>query len=67
MADMMRELKGKEIVSLNDHPEIRRVFADFQMESLDIEYQVGGADKPAVRRELIIYSWDRQAEPVGLF
>ena len=67
MAALMGQIKGKAIVSLNDHPEIRRGFGDFQMESLDINYQVGGADKLAARREVIIYSWDRTAEPAGLF
>ena len=67
MAEVMRQLKGKAIVSLNDHPEIRRIFAGFQMETLDINYQVGGGDKLAARREVIIYSWDRATEPAGLF
>ncbi|MGE8365971.1 DNA adenine methylase [Cupriavidus sp.] len=67
MAEVMRQLKGKAIVSLNDHPEIRRIFARFQMETLDINYQVAGGDKLAARREVIIYSWDRAAEPAGLF
>lgn len=67
MAARLAQLKGKAIVSLNDHPEIRRIFAAFQMETLDINYQVGGSDKLVARREVIIYSWDRQAEPAGLF
>ena len=66
MADMLRGLKGKAIVSLNDHPEIRRCFAGFEMESLDINYTVGGGAGVG-RQEVIIYSWDREQEPVGLF
>ncbi|MBN9411328.1 MAG: DNA adenine methylase [Burkholderiales bacterium] len=66
MAELMRGLRGKAILSINDHPDIRRVFDGFQMETLDIEYTVGGADR-ARRGELIIYSWDRNAEPAGLF
>jgi len=49
------------------HPDIRRVFADFQMETVDIAYTLGGGGKQALRSELIIYSWDREAEPAGLF
>jgi len=60
-------MKGKAIVSINDHPDIRRVFADFQMDAVDIEYTVGGGGKSAARGELIIYSWDRASEPAGLF
>lgn len=67
MAGMMRSLKGKAIISLNDHPDIRRVFGGFQMESVPIQYTVGGGGKGADRMELIIYSWDRAAEPAGLF
>ncbi|CAG2129046.1 DNA adenine methylase [Cupriavidus numazuensis] len=66
MASLLRSLKGKAIVSLNDHPEIRRVFAGFEMESLAIDYTVGGG-KGVASREVIIYSWDRSAEPGGLF
>ncbi|VVE76374.1 restriction endonuclease subunit M [Pandoraea anapnoica] len=66
MADVLARLEGKAIVSLNDHPAIRECFGRFQMESTDISYTVGGGGGTA-RRELIIYSWDRAAEPVGLF
>jgi DNA adenine methylase len=66
MADLMSRLKGKAILSLNDHPDIRRVFAAFQMDAAGINYTVGGG-KGAERSELIIYSWDREAEPAGLF
>ncbi|MET3444705.1 hypothetical protein ABIC76_000032 [Ralstonia sp. 1138] len=45
---------------------IRRCFAGFEMEAVDINYTVGGGQGVA-RREVIIYSWDRAAEPVGLF
>jgi len=62
MAALMKRLKGKAIVSLNDHPEIRRVFADFQMDTVPINYTVGGG-KGVERAEVIIYSWDRAAEP----
>lgn len=60
MAACLAALKGKAIVTLNDHPDIRRVFAAFRMEQVDINYQVGGAHKAVKRRELIIYSWPGQ-------
>lgn len=66
MAELMSRLKGKAILSLNDHPDIRRVFKNFQMDFTGINYIVGGG-KGAERTELIIYSWDRDAEPAGLF
>jgi DNA adenine methylase len=67
MAETLRGLKGKAIVSLNDHPEIRRIFAGFQMDTVPIKYTVGGGARTVDRAEVIIYSWDRTAEPVGLF
>jgi len=67
MATALRTLKGKALVSINDHPDIRRVFDGFHMESLDISYTVGGGDKAAARKELVIWSWDQAAEPAGLF
>lgn len=67
MAEKLRTIKGKAIVSINDHPDIRKAFEGFQMERLEIDYTVGGGGKPATRGELIIYSWDRDEEPAGLF
>lgn len=58
MADLMRTVKGKVLVSINDHPAIREVFAGFTMIPLQIRYSIGreGREKPA--GELIIKSWD---------
>lgn len=67
MADAMRRAKGKVMVSINDHPEIREAFAGFHMESLEISYQVGGGHRQVDRRELVVWSWDQAAEPAGLF
>lgn len=67
MAQVLRNLKGKAIVSLNDHPEIRRIFSGFQMETVGIQYCVAGGGKAVNRQEVIIYSWDRSKEPPGLF
>ena len=42
MATMLRAIKGKAILSINDHPQIREAFAGLQFETLDIDYTVGG-------------------------
>jgi DNA adenine methylase len=42
MAAVMRTMQGKAVVSLNDHPDIRRAFARFHIETTDIRYTVGG-------------------------
>lgn len=67
MADLMGRLKGKAILSLNDHPDIRRIFARFQIDTVPISYTVAGGGKAVDRGELIIYSRDRSSDPVGLF
>ncbi|UOD30689.1 DNA adenine methylase [Massilia violaceinigra] len=67
MAGLMARLQGKAILSLNDHPDIRRIFAAFEMDTVPISYNVGGGGKAVDRTEVIIYSWDRSLDPVGLF
>lgn len=67
MARLLREIRGKAIVSLNDHPDIRACFEGLHMEAVPINYTVGGGGRAVERSELIIFSWDVQAEPTGLF
>lgn len=56
LADRLGRLKGKGIVSLNDHPDIRRCFRGFRMKSTDIQYTVGGG-KGIKSREVLIFNW----------
>ncbi|WP_186071111.1 DNA adenine methylase [Burkholderia gladioli] len=65
MAERLRSLKGRATLSLNNHPEIRRVFDGFHIETVPIQYTVGL--EAASRHEVIISSWDVGAEPAGLF
>jgi DNA adenine methylase len=67
MATKLKNLKGKAVVSINDHPAIRECFKDFEMEELKLDYIVGGGANRVERGELIIYSWNRACEPAGLF
>lgn len=67
MAQVLRELQGKAMISINDHPDIRACFEGSHMESLDISYTVAGGGKSAERKELVIWSWDQEKEPAGLF
>ncbi|QCP50135.1 DNA adenine methylase [Trinickia violacea] len=67
MAKLLRTIKGKAILSLNDHPSIRTTFDGYQIDNVEIDYTVGGAEHAAARTELIIYSWDTAADPPGLF
>lgn len=55
LAEVMAGMQGRAILSINDHPDIRRVFARFKRRSLATIYTVGGSKKPA--GELLITSW----------
>lgn len=66
MAEILSKLKGKAIISLNDHPDIRRIFAGYHIETTDIRYTVGGGKRQEAR-EVLIFNWDVEAEPAGLF
>lgn len=66
LATVLGQLKGKAIISLNDHPAIRKAFAAYHIEATDIRYTVGGG-AGTERSEVLIFSWDVQAEPAGLF
>ncbi|MHB9021290.1 MAG: hypothetical protein ACYC3A_05645 [Halothiobacillus sp.] len=42
MADFALNAKGMVVISINDHPDIRRVFAGLHLETKPIRYTVGG-------------------------
>jgi len=47
------------MVSINDHPDIRRVFDGFRLETMDTRYSTANPrqGKAAVTGELAIMSW----------
>ena len=67
MAELMRSVQGKVVLSINDHPAIRECFAGFHVEEIPINYTVGGGGKAVPRTELVYSSWDVEAQPAGLF
>ncbi|MCY7297478.1 DNA adenine methylase [Alteromonas sp. a30] len=54
MADLAKRCKGKFVISINDHPDIREVFKGFELRELEIKHKVGGSVKTVDRRELVI-------------
>ena len=38
----MRSAAGRFVVSINDHPQIREVFAGFDLVPLQLDYTIGG-------------------------
>lgn len=59
IANFMRRCKSKVMVSINDHPDIRRVFEGVHFETLDIRY--GTANQRQGKGEgsgkLVIMNW----------
>jgi DNA adenine methylase len=49
---ILDSLQGHFILSINDHPAVREIFAGFQMEEVSLNYRVSGKATPA--NELII-------------
>jgi DNA adenine methylase len=58
IAETMRTMKGGAILTINDHPEMRKVFKGFKMKTVDINYTIGGAGKGKKSRELIFENPD---------
>jgi DNA adenine methylase len=59
MADFMRNCKGKVMVSINDHPDIRQAFDGLHMLGLDIKYSVANTHgAPETSKELVITNWE---------
>ena len=54
LAEAARSSKGAMIVTVNDHPDMRRVFAGLDITSAAIRYTVGGSHRPQQATELII-------------
>lgn len=57
LAEVAWSLQGTMVISVNDHPEMHRVFGGLPLKSVEIQYTVAGGEAPAPRRELIIGNW----------
>lgn len=57
LADVMATIKGRIVLTINDHPDMRRVFARFHTRRLGIAYTIGGTHRAKQAGELLIRSW----------
>lgn len=58
LAAVMRTLKGKAILSINDHPAMRQAFSGLPRRRVSIDYTIsGGRRTKAKSAELIIRNW----------
>ncbi|WP_455480338.1 DNA adenine methylase [Bartonella sp. B12(2025)] len=57
MSALLAQLKGKFLLSLNDVPEIRKTFSQFQIKEVTTSYSCGSSNN-AIAKELIITNCD---------
>lgn len=61
MAEFARTARGRVMISINDHPDIRRVFDGLHVEHAELAYTVGLASAArASAGELILTNWEPQ-------
>lgn len=58
MAALAKAIKGKMIISVNDIPEMHKAFGGLNMDSVPINYTVGGKLEREQRFELVIRNFD---------
>jgi DNA adenine methylase len=59
LAESMARAKGKVMLSINDHPDIRKLFAAFPVHEIDIKYSNGNQanGSPVTSKELVFTTW----------
>lgn len=55
LAQQLRSLKGRFLLSYNDHPTIRKAFQGMKITTIETEYMIGGERRPV--RELVITNY----------
>ncbi|MBI5578131.1 MAG: DNA adenine methylase [Deltaproteobacteria bacterium] len=66
MAKLLAGLKGKFILSINDHPQMRKTFKDFQIHPVSLSYTVSRG-KTTKGRELIITNYQKKEQAPDAF
>ncbi|MFT8932117.1 MAG: DNA adenine methylase [Acetobacter syzygii] len=54
LAVQLENIKGRFVMSLNDHPEVRKIFSMFHIESVEVNYSISGLKKGRGRRGEVI-------------
>lgn len=58
LSEVMSQIKGKAVMTINDHPAIREQFKVFRHEPVEIRYTIGGnGNRSKMHRELIYFNW----------
>ncbi|RVV99678.1 hypothetical protein EKE94_03065 [Mesobaculum littorinae] len=64
MADLLRQLRGAFVLSINETPEIREIFAGFHIDEVRLSYTVAGAAAGSGKARKLIVS--KRKERAGL-
>jgi len=56
MAELASSIKGRMVISINDHPQIREVFSALRLKEVPFRHTVGGQGGKHVN-ELIYFNW----------
>lgn len=64
MAGLMRAMKGRAVLSINDHPQIRKAFEGLPLVPLQLEYSMARQSTGKKSGELIIKSWEDDQLPM---
>ncbi|MGG5811491.1 DNA adenine methylase [Falsiroseomonas sp. CW058] len=54
LAELLGTLKGQFLLSLNDRPEVRRIFEAFELEEVELHYAIAGGGRAPRAKELLI-------------
>ena len=59
MSNLLKNIKGRFLLSINDSPNIRNIFKDFKIISLEVRGAAGEDRKlgSAIRKELLIKNY----------
>ncbi len=66
LAEILRNIKGKFLLTLNDTPEVRNIFKEFIIETVELKYSLGSSEKSrsTKRQELLIANYEAGQEAV---
>lgn len=57
LAEMLGRIKGRAILTINDHEDMRKLFGRFRSRRVDITYTIGARAAKKAAREMIYCTW----------
>ncbi|WP_088227766.1 DNA adenine methylase [Desulfosporosinus sp. FKB] len=58
LKECLAKIKGKFLLSINDHPEIRALYSGFNIKEIDVRYSVSRTNKSSFAKELFISNYE---------